>query len=88
MFGLAAQSQILELAQALLAGEAETALRELNDLAKHGKDLGRLMADLLGHFRNLLIYQVSQRRSAIAGSVRIRGGSAGGASQRRRTPTR
>jgi DNA polymerase-3 subunit gamma/tau len=32
----------------------------LNDLAKHGKDLGRLVADLLGHFRNLLIYQVSR----------------------------
>src|SRR5262249_15155619 len=24
----------------------------------HGKDLGRLLADLLNHFRNLLIYQV------------------------------
>src|SRR5579859_1756111 len=60
MFGLTAQSQIMKLAQALLAGEAETALRELNDLAKNGKDLGRLMADLLGHFRNLLIYQVSR----------------------------
>jgi DNA polymerase-3 subunit gamma/tau len=60
MFGLTAQSQILKLSQALLAGEAETALRELNDLAKNGKDLGRLMADLLGHFRNLLIYQVSR----------------------------
>ncbi len=60
MFGLTAQSRILELARALLAGEAETALRQLNDLAKNGKDLGRLMADLLSHFRNLLIYQVSR----------------------------
>lgn len=60
MFGLTAQSQILELARALLAGEAETALRELNELAKNGKDLGRLLSDLLGHFRNLLIYQVSR----------------------------
>ncbi len=60
MFGLTARSQILELAHALLAGEAERALRELNELAKHGKDLGRLVSDLLGHFRNLLIYQVSR----------------------------
>jgi DNA polymerase-3 subunit gamma/tau len=59
MFGLTAQSQILELARALLAGEAEAALRELNGLAKHGKDLGRLVSDLLNHFRNLLIFQVS-----------------------------
>ena len=60
MFGLTAQSQILELARALLAGEAEKALRELNELAKNGKDLGRLVSDLLDHFRNLLIYQVSR----------------------------
>jgi DNA polymerase-3 subunit gamma/tau len=32
----------------------------LNALAKHGKDLGRLLSDLLGHFRNLLIFQVSK----------------------------
>ncbi|HZV36176.1 MAG TPA: DNA polymerase III subunit gamma/tau [Verrucomicrobiae bacterium] len=60
MFGLTAQGQILELSRAILAGEAETALRVLNDLAKNGKDLGRLVSDLLGHFRNLLIYQVSR----------------------------
>jgi DNA polymerase-3 subunit gamma/tau len=59
MFGLAAQGQILELARAVLAGEAEKALRELDELAKHGKDLGRLVSDLLNHFRNILIYQVS-----------------------------
>jgi len=60
MFGLAAQRQILELSRAVLAGEVETALRELNELTRHGKDLGRLLSDLLGHFRNLLIYQVSK----------------------------
>src|SRR5437667_2576290 len=42
MFGLAAQGQILELSRAVLGGEVETALRELNGLARHGKDLGRL----------------------------------------------
>jgi DNA polymerase-3 subunit gamma/tau len=35
-------------------------LQELNELAAHGKDLGRLLSDLLNHFRNLLIYQVSR----------------------------
>jgi DNA polymerase-3 subunit gamma/tau len=34
-------------------------LRELDALAKTGKDLGRLLSDLLRHFRNLMIYQVS-----------------------------
>lgn len=60
MFGLAAQNQILKLSRAVLAGEISTALSELNELAKGGKDLGRLLSDLLNHFRNLLIYQVSK----------------------------
>src|SRR5437763_12828233 len=60
MFGLTAQGQIIALAAAVLKGDAEAVLRELNELARHGKDLGRLLADLLGHFRNLLIYQVSR----------------------------
>jgi len=60
MFGLAAQSQILDLSRAVLAGEIQTALSRLNELAQNGKDLGRLLSDLLGHFRNLLIFQVSR----------------------------
>src|SRR5438132_655962 len=60
MFGLAAESQILNLSKAVLAGEIQTALTQLNDLAQSGKDLGRLLSDLLNHFRNLLIFQVSR----------------------------
>ncbi|HYV26741.1 MAG TPA: DNA polymerase III subunit gamma/tau, partial [Candidatus Eisenbacteria bacterium] len=59
MFGLTAKRQILALASGILAGETEKVLRELNELAKHGKDLSRLFSELLEHFRNLLIYQVS-----------------------------
>src|SRR5262245_2572232 len=43
MFGLTAKSQILAMAHGILGGEAESVLRELSDLAKHGKDLGRLL---------------------------------------------
>jgi DNA polymerase-3 subunit gamma/tau len=60
MFGLAAQNQILKLSRAVLAGEIQTALTQLDELARGGKDLGRLLGDLLNHFRNLLIYQVSK----------------------------
>ena len=60
MFGLTAQKQILSLSTAILTGGAETALRDLNDLSKHGKDLTRLLADLISHFRNLLIFQLSK----------------------------
>jgi DNA polymerase III subunit gamma/tau len=60
MFGLAARAQLLALTAAILNGSADTALRELNDLARNGKDLGRLLSDLLAHFRNLMIFQVSK----------------------------
>jgi DNA polymerase-3 subunit gamma/tau len=60
MFGLAAQSQILGLSKAVLAGEIQTALTLLNEFSQNGKDLGRLLTDLLNHFRNLLLFQVSK----------------------------
>jgi DNA polymerase-3 subunit gamma/tau len=59
MFGLAAQGQILALSEAVLAGETKSALGQLNELAQEGKDLGRLVSELLQHFRNLLVFQVS-----------------------------
>ncbi len=60
MFGLAAQNQILKLSHAVLAGDVSMALTQLDELARGGKDLGRLLGDLLNHFRNLLIFQVSK----------------------------
>jgi len=60
MFGLAAQNQILKLSAAVLAGEVSVTLTQLDELARGGKDLGRLLGDLLNHFRNLLIFQVSK----------------------------
>jgi len=60
MFGLAAEGQILNLSKAVLNGEIQTALTELGQLAQGGKDLGRLLSDLLNHFRNLLIFQISK----------------------------
>src|SRR5262249_28642063 len=65
MFGLTSQAQILSIAAAVLQSEPETVLRELNDLTRHGKDLARLLADLLGHFRNLLIHQISSGDSQL-----------------------
>ncbi len=60
MFGLAARSQLLALAAAIIAADAGEALRELNELARNGKDLGRLLSDLLAYFRNLMVYQFSK----------------------------
>lgn len=60
MFGLAARRQILEMAGAMLQGDLNATLRTLDDLSRNGKDLGRLVSDLLNHFRNLLLFQVSK----------------------------
>ena len=59
MFGLAARAQLLALSRAVLANEASSVLRELDELVRNGKDLGRLLNDLLHHFRNLLVFQVT-----------------------------
>ena len=60
MFGLTSQAQVISLADAILKGDAEPALRELNELTSGGKELRRLVGDLLNHFRNLMVYQVSK----------------------------
>ena len=60
MFGLSSQAQVYSLTNAVLQGDAETVLRELHELTIGGKELGRLVGDLLNHFRNLMVYQVSK----------------------------
>ena len=60
MFGLSSQAQVLSLTNAILQGESAVALRELNELTTGGKELARLVGDLLNHFRNLLVYLVSK----------------------------
>jgi len=60
MFGLTSRAQVLSLAGAVLAGDQARVLKVVDELVHHGKDLNRLLADLLGHFRNLLIYVVSR----------------------------
>lgn len=65
MFGLAARAQLLALADAMLAGDNAATLRLLDELAGSGKDLGRLLGDLLNHFRNLLLFQVAGGDSSL-----------------------
>ncbi|MGH8598965.1 MAG: DNA polymerase III subunit gamma/tau, partial [Gammaproteobacteria bacterium] len=55
VFGLVAHDQIAALTDALIDGETNTALKVLKELDDAGKDLQRLLADLLDHFRNLLV---------------------------------
>ena len=60
MFGLAGRAQLRAVAAAILASDRAAVLRELDSLARGGKDLGRLLGDLLAHFRNILLWVVSR----------------------------
>jgi DNA polymerase-3 subunit gamma/tau len=55
VFGLVAHDRIAALTDAVLDGQTTKALQVLKDLDDAGKDLQRLAADLLDHFRNLLV---------------------------------
>jgi DNA polymerase III subunit gamma/tau len=55
MFGMAGAGQVRDLFTAVLDAEPARALQLLDDLCRNGKDLGRLLADLLNHGRNLLL---------------------------------
>jgi DNA polymerase-3 subunit gamma/tau len=55
VFGLVAQDKLAALTDAIIDGEAHTALTIVKELDEIGKDLQRLLADLLDHYRNLLV---------------------------------
>lgn len=60
VFGLVAHDQIAALTNAIIDGETTKALTVLKDLDEIGKDLQRLTADLLDHFRNLLVMTLGE----------------------------
>jgi len=60
MFGLTARSQLRTLAAAVIAADNAAILREFDSLARAGKDLSRLLSDLLSHLRNVLLWIVSK----------------------------
>jgi DNA polymerase III subunit gamma/tau len=55
VFGLVAHEKISALTNAIIDGDANAALAIVQELDQVGKDLQRLLADLLNHFRNLLV---------------------------------
>jgi DNA polymerase-3 subunit gamma/tau len=59
LFGLTGFGPVAQLGRALAAGDVAAVLKAARELAAAGKDLAKLSQDLLGFFRNLVIYQVS-----------------------------
>ena len=60
VFGLVAHDQIAALTDAVIDGKTTRALKVLKDLDEVGKDLQRLVGDLLDHFRNLLVVTLGE----------------------------
>jgi DNA polymerase-3 subunit gamma/tau len=67
LFGLTGFAPVAALGRALAQGDVAAVLKSARELAAAGKDLGKLSQDLLGFFRNLVIYQVSP--SALEGDI-------------------
>ncbi len=57
IFGFTSAHTTTALVDHLIAGDAAPALALIHDQAEAGKDLSRLMADLIAHLRNLLVIQ-------------------------------
>ncbi len=57
IFGFTAAETVAELAGCLLANDTVGALRVVHEQSEAGKDLGRLLSDLIQHVRTLLVYQ-------------------------------
>ncbi len=55
IFGFSAQETVSSLCGAILAGRCGDALGQLQAQAEKGKDLSRLMADVITHLRDLLV---------------------------------
>jgi len=67
LFGLTGFTPVAALGRALAQGDVGGVLKSARELAAAGKDLGKLSQDLLGFFRNLVIYQVSP--TALEGDI-------------------
>lgn len=58
IFGFTAGETVGQLAGAILGGDTVGALRVIHDQTESGKDLGRLLSDLIQYLRTLLVQQV------------------------------
>jgi DNA polymerase III subunit gamma/tau len=55
VFGFTAQQTVANLCDSMLAGDASSALRIVHEEAEAGRDLTRLLSDLITHLRSLLV---------------------------------
>lgn len=59
MYALTSGQEVRDLAEAILEGRNKDALEQARAMSHAGKDTMRLSQDLLRHFRNMLLFQIS-----------------------------
>jgi DNA polymerase-3 subunit gamma/tau len=62
VFGLVAKRTIEELAEAILKGDVLRLVHTVGELDRNGKDMQRVVLDLLDHFRNILVLLCAEGR--------------------------
>jgi DNA polymerase III subunit gamma/tau len=81
VFGLTAEQVVLDLSQAIITRESTEALHLIHAQQEAGKDLSKLLTDLLNFFRSLLIAQVdagslqdeqSEKANAVTASLKAK----------------
>ncbi|MDF1812855.1 MAG: DNA polymerase III subunit gamma/tau [Verrucomicrobiales bacterium] len=58
IFGFNSDESVAKMAEALISGNNSVALELVHEHAEAGKDLGRLLGDLIGYFRHVLVKRV------------------------------
>jgi DNA polymerase-3 subunit gamma/tau len=64
VFGLTSSESVARLAQSILDQDTVSALREVHDQSESGKDLSRLLGDMIQHFRTVLVQQSDPEAAA------------------------
>jgi DNA polymerase-3 subunit gamma/tau len=64
IFGFTAVQSVAKMAQCILDSDTVGALRLVHDTSEAGKDLGRMLGDLIQHFRTLLVSQADPDAAA------------------------
>jgi len=64
IFGFTSGESVAQLSRSILEGDTVGALRCVYDQNEAGKDLGRFLADLIQHFRTLLVQQADPEAAA------------------------
>ena len=64
VFGFTSIESVAGLGEAILNRETVDALEKVYEQSESGKDLSKLLADLIGHLRSVLVYQVDPEGAA------------------------